>query len=514
MEDKIIIVFDFGTQSTRCMLINSKGEILASNKQKYEPAYYTTKLGYAEQSFENYYKYACIASNKLKEENKELWDKAIAVCTTTFRDTFTITDSKGNPKRDFILWLDTRRAEAKKPLPFLQRTLFKLVGMEYNIKSQRGLCRQTWIEENEKELWDSSEKFASIQAIINARMTGNFIETEASCIGHVPHDYKNGGWQKKSSLTYPIFGLSPDKLVPLKETLSTIGYITKECSQETGIKEGLPLIATAADKACELVGAGIKDDEAVELAFGTSVSIEYLCNKYIEPAPFFPAYPSLDKNKFISEIQIYRGCWMISWFIDNYCSDDIKEAYEKGVSTEKILDSHLKEVPIGSQGLLLKPYWNPPLTNPEARGTIIGFLPDHNKYYLYRAILEGIGYTLYEAYQSLEKRTKHHSKYFVISGGGSMSDEICQMMSDMLGIEIRKPKEFESTALGCAIGGFVGMGVYNSINEAIDNMVSYNKVFKPNMENHKLYMEVYNKIYKKIDKGINPVYKGYYKLPE
>ena len=87
-------------------------------------------------------------------------------------------------------------------------------------------------------------------------------------------------------------------------------------------------------------------------------------------------------------------------------------------------------------------------------------------------------------------------------------------MSDMLGIEIRKPKEFESTALGCAIGGFVGMGVYSSINEAIDNMVSYNKVFKPNMENHKLYMEVYNKIYKKIDKGINPVYKGYYKLPE
>ena len=297
MEDKIIIVFDFGTQSTRCMLINSKGEILAQEKEKYEPAYYTTKLGYAEQSFDNYYGYACKASLKVKEKNKELWDKAIAVTSTTFRDTFTTTDKDGKPTRDFILWLDTRRADAKKPLPFLQRTLFKLVGMEYNIKSQRGLCRQTWIEENEEELWNKSEKFASIQAIINARMTGNFVESEASCIGHVPHDYKKGGWMKKNELTYPIFGLNPEKLVPLKETLSTIGYITKECSLETGIKEGLPLIATAADKACELVGAGIKDDEAVELAFGTSVSIEYLCNKYIEPAPFFPAYPSLVINK-------------------------------------------------------------------------------------------------------------------------------------------------------------------------------------------------------------------------
>jgi sugar (pentulose or hexulose) kinase len=61
MEDKLVITFDFGTQSVRCMIINQKGEILAQDKEKYTPAYYSTKIGYAEQSFEKYYEYACIA---------------------------------------------------------------------------------------------------------------------------------------------------------------------------------------------------------------------------------------------------------------------------------------------------------------------------------------------------------------------------------------------------------------------------------------------------------------------
>ena len=514
MEDKLVITFDFGTQSVRCMIINQKGEILAQDKEKYTPAYYSTKIGYAEQSFEKYYEYACIASKKVKEMAPDLFDKAIAVSTTTFRDTFTTCDKDGNPTRDFILWLDSRRAECKDKLPFFQRFLFKLVGMQYCVKAQRGLCRQSWIKENERELWDRSDKFASIQAIFYNKMTGNFVESEAACIGHVPHNTKKGGWDKKNSLTYPIYALSPDKLLDLKPTLSIIGYITKECSIDMGLKEGLPLIAGAADKACELAGSGVKDDKAIGLSFGTAVSIEYLCDKYIEPDPFFPAYPCLDTKKYISEIQIYRGCWMLTWFIENFCDKEEKEAIEKSISPERVLSSHLKDVPIGAQGLILVPYWNPPLNKPEARGTIMGFLPDHNKYYIYRAILEGIGYTLYKDYLNLEKRTKHHSEYVVISGGASIDDEVCQMMADIFGLSVKRPKEYEATSLGCAIGAFVGMGVYKNVTEAIEHMVTYEKEFTPNMENHKLYMEVYNKIYKYIDNGVNPIYRGYYKLPE
>lgn len=101
--EPLVFSFDFGTQSVRAMLVNKKGKIVSLVREKYLPPYYSKQLGYAEQSFDTYYKYACIASNKLLEMNKKLFDDIICVTITTIRDTFTCTDESGNPLKDFIL---------------------------------------------------------------------------------------------------------------------------------------------------------------------------------------------------------------------------------------------------------------------------------------------------------------------------------------------------------------------------------------------------------------------------
>lgn len=507
MEEKIIITFDFGTQSIRCALVNNKGQILGIVQEKYEEAYYSSKVGYAEQSFNTYYKYACIASKRLKELYPDLFDKAIGVTHTTFRDTFTLTDEKGNPLRDFILWIDTRKPKCEDKLPALNNTLFNLVGVKDMILYNRQLCRQNWIKENERELWDKAAKFASISAILNAKMTGNLVDSVSSCIGHVPMNYKKRCWMKKNELTYPIFNLEDDKLVDLCNVGDVVGYITKECSIETGLKEGLPLIATAADKSCETFGAGVIGDDSASLSFGTAVTINYITNKYIEPYTFLPSYPSLDDELYNCEVQIYRGCWMLTWFIDNYCGKEKEEAKKLGVSVEELLDEHIKDIPVGSDGLILIPYWNPPLKHPEYRGTIAGFLPDHHKYHFYRAILEGIGFNLYESFTHLEERLKRHTKYFVISGGASVSDDICQMVSDILGVRIIRPKEKEATTIGSSMGGFIGLKVFDSYEDAIKNMVSYEGEFIPNEENHKKYVELYKRNYKQTENHLHNVYK-------
>ena len=50
--------------------------------------------------------------------------------------------------------------------------------------------------------------------------------------------------------------VEPEKLTELVKPAGVLGYISKEASQSTGMPEGLPLIATAADKATEVIGAG------------------------------------------------------------------------------------------------------------------------------------------------------------------------------------------------------------------------------------------------------------------
>ncbi len=510
--DPLVLTFDFGTQSVRAMLVDKKGKILAIRKEKYDIPYYSKKMGYCEQSFDTYWKFACLASNGLKEDAGKLWDDVKCVTVTTIRDTFTLTDDMGVPLRDFIIWLDQRRAVCEKPLPILQRLMFKLVGMDYAIERQREICRSYWIKENEPGMWEKAAKYGNLSAVVHARLTSVYKDSSAAMIGHIPFDNKHKTWMKKSNLQFPIFSIEEDKLTDLVDPTDLIGHVTKEASIETGIKEGLPLYASGSDKGCETLGSGVMDGHSASLSFGTSATIQFSTKKYIEPAAFLPAYPAINPALFNPELQVFRGCWMFSWFIENFAKDDAEKARKKGISTEEELNSHLKDVPIGSGGLMLMPYWNAPLKLPEARGAIIGFMPDHNKYYLYRSIIEGIAFTLYSGFLNLKKRTKQDIEYLVISGGGANSPEICQIAADIFGLPVKKTKEYEASGIGSSICGFVALRVYDTFEEAVKNMVSYEKTFEPDMGKHKEYMDIYETIYKKAYPALRPVFKKYLKV--
>lgn len=509
--EPLVFSFDFGTQSVRAMLVDKCGKIVALVREKYLPPYYSKKIGYAEQSFDTYYKHACLASNKLKEQNKELFENIICVTITTIRDTFTCTDEKGNLIRDFILWLDQRRAEEQEKMPLFKRLIFKAVGMEYAIERQREICRPAWIRQNEPDLWSKTKKFCNISAILNARLTGNFVDCDASCIGRVPFNYKKRNWMKTNELTYELFGLEPDKFIKIVKPTSKIGEITKKASLETGLKEGLPVIASGSDKGCETIGSGVMNNYSAALSMGTSATIQFATKKYVEPTAFLPAYPSPNPDFYNPELQVMRAGWMFYWFIENFGYEDKLIAAKEGVSPEHILNRQLDKVPLGSGGLILLPYWNAPLKQPEARGSILGFIPDHNKYYIYRAIIEGVVFTLYQGFKTLEKNSKHHTKFLVISGGSSVSETICQIVADIFNLPVKRSKESEACGLGSAMCGFVGMGIYKSFNEAASNMVGYAKTYEPIKENHQEYEKIYQTKFKKIYPSIRGVYKNYIK---
>jgi sugar (pentulose or hexulose) kinase len=509
--EPLVFSFDFGTQSVRAMLVDKDGKIVSLVREKYNPPYYSKKIGYAEQSFDTYYKYACIAAKSLKEKNKKLFDQIICVTITTIRDTFTCTDEKGKPIRDFILWLDQRRATHHEKMTLYKRILFKAVSMDYALERQREICRPAWIKENEPDIWENTKKFSNISAILNAKLTGNYVDCNASCIGHVPFNYKTRNWMKENELTYPLFELEPDKFIKIVTPTSQIGKITKEAGNETGLKEGLPVIASGSDKGCETIGSGVMNNYSAALSMGTSATIQFATRKYVEPAKFLPAYPSPNPDFYNPELQVMRAGWMFSWFIENFGFEDKLIAEKEGVSPEHVINRQLDKVPLGSGGLLLLPYWNAPLKQPEARGTILGFMPDHNKYYIYRAIIEGVVFTLYQGFQTLEKNSKHHTRYLVISGGSSVSETICQIVADIFNLPVKRSRESEACGLGSAMCGFVGMGVYKSFDEAAKNMVHYSKTYEPIKENHLEYEEIYRKKFVKLYPSIRGVYRNYIK---
>jgi len=505
----LILTFDVGTQSTRCMIVDKKGEILDIIQKQYEKPYYSTKDDYAEQKPDFYFNKMCEASVKLRERNPKLYENIIGVTLTCIRDTVLCLDKDNKPLRDIILWLDKREANpADLPkIPVIKNFLFKLAGVQDTIEMQQRQSACNWLMTKEKDIWDKTNKYVMLPTYLNYLLTGTLKDSTSNQIGHFPYDYKNGKWMNKNGLTRCLFDVPNEKLVELCEPGDVIGYISEECSKLTGIKKGLPLIATGSDKGCETLGLSVTTKNKAAISFGTTATIQFTTEKYFEPLNTAPSYPASIKGLYNPEVQIYRGYWMISWYKKEFCTNEELEAKKLGVSTEEILNKMLPTVERGSNGLILQPFWSPGVTNPNARGTMIGFRDIHGKAHIYRAIIEGIGYGLMDGLYSMEKRGKQKIDEIYVGGGGSQSDEICQITANMFGLPIKRIQTHEASGLGSSMIGFISLGVYKDLDEASKNMIRDKDVFTPNMEEHKYYSDIYHNVYRKIYPKMDPLFK-------
>jgi len=507
MKKPLVLTYDIGTQSLRAMLVNQKGDIVAINQVVYDHPYFSKQVGYAEQKPNFYFDKLIEATKNLQKTNSSLFKDVIAVTVTCIRDTCLCLDEHKKPLRDIIVWLDKREAN-KDELPdisSLKKTLFAGVGVSKMIDMQQKQSTCNWIMTKEPEIWKKTFKFVMLPTYINYLLTGVLTDSVANQIGHIPIDYKNGVWYKKGALTRFLFDVPEEKLVSLVKPGTAIGALKSSVAKELGVPEGTPLIATGSDKGCETLGLSVFSKNKAAVSFGTTATVQFTNDNYFEPAPFAPSYPAVVDGYYNSEIQIYRGYWTLTWFRQQFCAEEMALAKKKGVATEILLNKHLADVPPCNNGLLVQPYWGAGVSNPTARGAMIGFTDVHTKYHLYRGIIEGINYALYEGMKQMEKRGKQKIEEVYVGGGGSQSPEICQITADMFGLPVKRIQTHEACGIGSSIVAFVSMGVYESIEEAIKHMVRDKDVFKPDMKLHEKYMKYYG-VYSKIYKRLLPLY--------
>ncbi|MEG1520773.1 MAG: FGGY-family carbohydrate kinase, partial [Clostridia bacterium] len=277
--------------------------------------------------------------------------------------------------------------------------------------------------------------------------------------------------------------------------------------QALGLPKGLPLIVTGSDKSCETLGLSVHKKNQASLSFGTTATVQFATADYFEPMPFVPSYPSVVHGMYNPEIQIYRGYWMLSWFKKEFAAKEVEQAKELGISAEELLNKRLQEVPAGCDGLVLQPFWGPGVSNPNARGSIIGFSDVHTRIHIYRAIIEGIGFALIDGMKNMEKRGKQKITEIYVGGGGSQSDEICQITANMFGLTVKRIQTHEACGLGASMIAFKGMGEFKTIDEAIENMARDTDIFTPDENEHKIYTQLYENVYCKVYGKLEPLYK-------
>ncbi|MFD3158578.1 FGGY-family carbohydrate kinase [Haloimpatiens sp. FM7330] len=504
---KYALSIDCGTQSVRALLFDNVGTLCAVEKVSFEP-YFSKKPGFAEQYVDVFWNSACEACLKLKEAEIDKWKKISGISVTTQRDTVINVDRYGKPLRSAIIWLDQRMAKCEKKLPFIYNLELSLAGMSKSMKVVRKKVKANWIKENEPEIWNNTYKYLLLSGYFIYKLTGKFVDSIGSQIGHIPFDYRQRRWPKShKNLKWYLFGIEEKKLPQLIEPGEVIGKVTKKAAEDMGLKEGTLVIASGSDKGCETLGNGCMNLDTISVSFGTTATVQTTSKKYFEPIRFMPCYPAAIPGYYNPEIEIFRGYWMISWFKKEFCSQEIYKSIEKNISTEDLLNDKLSGVPPGCNGLILQPYWGAGLKIPEARGAVIGFGDIHTKYHLYRSIIEGINYALYEGIERIQKKSKIPIRKVIAAGGGSQSNAICQITADMFNIKLLRVQTYETSGLGAAINVFVGTGVYKSYEEAVKNMVHYKNEFIPNDTNTQIYNEIYNRVYKRMYRSLRKMYK-------
>jgi len=501
-----LLAIDNGTQSVRALVFDPRGNLLSKQRVPIEP-YYSTAPGLAEQDPEIFWSAVCDACQGLWVQGVDKRGLA-AVALTTQRSSVINVDREGKPLRPAILWLDQRRTEGLKPVGGLWGAAFALAGASETVAYLQAEAEANWIHTHQPEIWRETYKYLFPSGFLTYRLIGRFVDSVSCQVGYVPFDYKAQAWAKSWDWKWQAVPMDKSILPDLVPAGSPLGAITAEASAATGIPQGLPLIAAAADKTTEVLGAGCLEPHIGCLSYGTTATINTTHKKYIEVIPLLPPYPAAVPGRYSFEIQIYRGYWMVTWFKHEFGLREQRLADEKGVEPEDLFDDLIRCVPPGSDGLVLQPYWSPGLRfpGPEARGAVIGFSDVHTRAHIYRAILEGLAYALRDGAERTAKRSGIPVSELRVAGGGSQSDAALQLTADVFGLPASRPHVYEASGLGAAIDAAVGAGVHSDFPAAIAEMTRIRDTFEPDAKTHARYDELYEGVYKKMYGRLKPLY--------
>jgi sugar (pentulose or hexulose) kinase len=506
-----ILAIDVGTQSVRAHVIAPDGRFLASAHVPIVP-YVSPRPGWAEQDPEVHWAAMGEATRRVLADPAVDRDGLAGMALTTQRGTIVVTDVDGTPLRPAMIWLDDRRTDGLPPLGGVggaTALAFRALGLRDTIDGFAAACEANWIRTHEPDTWDRIAHYLFLSGFLVHRLTGRYVDSTAAQVGYVPFDNRNLRWALPGDWRWTVVPVEPSWLPELVSPTRPLGELTPAAAEALGLPVGLPVVAAAADKACEVLGSGATDPTIGAISYGTAASVSTTLDRYVEPIRLIPPFPSAVPGSWAPEIQVYRGFWMVEWFKREFGGPEVARAAALGVAPEALFDELVAAVPAGSMGLTLQPYWSPGIgfPGPAAKGAIIGFGDVHTRAHVYRAIIEGLAYAMREGLERIAKRTGVAPTSLRIAGGGAQSAAAVQLTADVFGLPVARGHTHDASGLGAAVDAAVGLGLHRDVASAVAAMVHVGEVRDPDPADQARYDDLYRAVYRPMYGRLRPLYR-------
>jgi xylulokinase len=278
--------------------------------------------------------------------------------------------------------------------------------------------------------------------------------------------------------------LMPD----LYPSSAVIGVVSPAAAQATGLKQGTPVVIGGGDGACATVGACSIHEGDIYNYIGSSSWMALTAQRPVldsQQRTFNLMHLNPDLYIAIGTMQAAGGAY--TWL------EELLRAPEQPEADYAALDQAAERCPPGGNGLLFLPYLlgeRSPYWNPAARGAFIGLTMPDRRPEMARAVLEGVGLNLRIILESLQSQGVEVDEMRLI-GGGSKSSVWRQILANIYEIPVTVlDLPYAATALGAAIAGGVGVGIYPDYSIA-QELAPATEFTQPQPDTYPLYRELY-----------------------
>jgi glycerol kinase len=455
--DDILLAIDQGTSSTRAIGFSAIGDVVVMEQQAFEQIY--PQSGWVEHDAEVIWATVLSTSRRALQRLSENGQFAAAIGITNQRETTIVWDRRsGVPIYNAIVWQDRRTADRCRQLEREHGAAEVSRKTGLRLDPYFSATKIAWILDRVPGARDAAKAghiaFGTVDSFLMWRLTGGRLHlTDATNASRTAlYDIGKGLWDEALC---EMFNVPMSCLPEVRDSAGKFGITDKAV-----LGQAVPICGVAGDQQAALVGQACFAAGDVKSTYGTGAFLVLNTAQKLVPSKnrllSTIAYQLNGEVTYALEGSILSAGAAIQWLRDGLGL----------ISQAADVEALAASVP-NSGGVYLVPAFTglgAPYWDPDARAAIIGLTRASTRGEIARATLDSVAYQTYDLLDAMAADGMRPAT-LKVDGGMSRNDLFMQRLADILGIEILRPANPESTAFGAACLAGLGLGTYRSLQD-------------------------------------------------
>ena len=461
MKTSYLLAIDQGTTSSRAIIFNAAGDLIASASEEFEQIF--PDDGWVEHQPEAIWQTTLATCRKVITKSALQAEDILAIGITNQRETTLVWDkTTGEPIYNAIVWQDRRTAERCKNLK-------KSADIVTKIKDKTGLLldpyfsasKVEWLLDNvtgAREKADAGQLcFGTVDTFLLWHLTkGKTFATDATNASRTMlFNIIENCWDDE---LLTLFNIPKTMLPEVKNSADDFGVTAAE-----HFGQSIAISAMIGDQQAALVGQACFAKGMMKSTYGTGCFVmvntgkqaQYSQHKMLTTI----AYRLTGEITYALEGSIFMAGATMQWIRDGIkLVDNVEQS--QAIAESMTAENHVYLVPAFTG--LGAPHWQP-----DARGAIVGLTRDSGITEIVTAALASVAYQTRDLLVALQQDGIDTTQLRV-DGGMVVNDWLLQFLSDILNLVIERPKVTETTALGAALLAGLQQGLFENVEQAAE----------------------------------------------